>query len=679
MWLNLKEMAERLKKTERAIQISIKRSIVSAKDSLYQYRYVEGIGRGGKNLEIWVDDEMQEPNEAQQPLKTPKRTSNIKRINALASDKKPTSDAPKMDRFLCLTKSEQKRVLERIELVKSYATREKWMTYEDWAQGKNDIPTKPHMLRLANLYKQGIKNHTLLNLFCDTRGRPRGSTKLTTEMQEMAQRYILRRDIHPNDVGIYELMKHAFKDTLPSCDTVCRYLKRWRDENRVLVAYAKDPDRARGKYRAALGNASEKAKYKNHFWELDGTPADIILSDGSRPTIIGAIDIYTRRVILTVEDKSNSYALARNLRAGILKLGIPENVVTDNGRDYKSNHFESVCQLLGINKQEVAPFSGWYKPHIERFFGTMTRELFRGLEGFCGHNVAERSAIRNSLSFEKKEEARKKWRQQKHTEKSFLRAMLDRDNTMPIFVPLTIEELRGWIEGWTNLYENRTHRGIDTTPLQKYLSCPMPANIIENERELDVLLGEWLERTVGKEGILMRRDGKEAQYTHPALIEYIGQKVYVALGADMGEITVYSDEMAPICTATDASLEGISRETMRNINREMRKVESESLKLTQRADELAKKLNDPTVKDIILAHTKVALKASRRVKTQKVELPNRDEILMNGDKPLFTTDFDALVWAIENAKEDEFAKLIAARAEIYELAKREIIYRRKAV
>ncbi|MDR1008050.1 MAG: Mu transposase C-terminal domain-containing protein [Campylobacteraceae bacterium] len=669
MWLKTKEAAERLGKSERTIRIVIERALSAAKDSPYTYRYINTKGgRGGRTLEIWVNDE----------------AAHVAQTHVIKQHTEPKKLSAKpivrTNNFLKLTKSKQAEVLQRIELIKSYVRREKWVSYEQWSDGKI-LPTKSHFLRLVGLYKKGIKEQNVLELFCDKRGRPKGRLKMTTEMQEMAQRYILRRDIHPNDVGIYTLMKHAFKDALPSCDTVCRYLKRYREENKVLVAYAKDPDRARGKYRAAFGNTSEKARYKNHYWELDGTPADVITSDGKRWTIIGAIDIYSRRVVLTLEPTSSSYALARNLRAGILKLGVPENVVTDNGRDYKSNHFESVCQLLHINKEEVPPYSGWCKPHIERFFGTMMRELFRGLEGFCGHNVAERSAIQNSLSFEKKQEARKRWRSQKYTEKSFVRAMLDKNNTLGVFVPLTPKELRAYLDGWVeNVYEQRKHSSIDTTPVQKYATDITPARSVEDEQTLDILLGEWEERTVGKDGIVIRRDGKEAQYTHTALIGHIGERVYVALGANMGEICVYDSEMAPICVATDASLEGISREAMRNISREMRKIESESLKLTQRADELARKLNDPTVKDIISTSAKTAMKLRKRTQAHKVEIetPDTQEVVMNGDRPLFTSDFDALVWAIENNREAEFADLISERAELYEVAKREVIYKEQA-
>jgi transposase InsO family protein len=676
MWVSAKEAVPIIGIKYNTIKLQIHRNTAK-----FKYRHVAGQGRGGKNLEIWIDKD--------QPVTAKPKTQPVKSFCVRDCDANARNDGSKKNKtplkrtnaYLRLTKQKQLQVREKIALVESYVKRERWMTYEQWAEGKQ-LPTKQHFLRLVSLYRQGIHDQNVLDLFCDSRGRPKGRVKMTTEMQEMAQRYILRRDIHPNDIGIYTLMKHAFGAALPSCDTVCRYLKRWREENKVLVAYAKDPDRARGKYRAAFGSASQKAKYKNHYWELDGTPADIITSDGKRQTIIGAIDIYSRRVVLTVEETSNSYALARNLREGMLKLGIPENVITDNGKDYKSNHFESVCQLLHINKKEVAPYSGWCKPHIERFFGTMTRELFRGLEGFCGHNVAERSAIQNSLSFEKKQEARRKWRLQKHTESSFVKAMLNKDNTLGVFVPLSPEELKAYLTNWVeNIYEQRIHSGINAKPADKYTLDLTPAKMINNERMLDVLLGEWIERTVGKDGILMRRDGKEAQYTHPALIDYIGERVYVALGSDMGQIYVYNNEMAPICTATDASLEGISREAMKDISRQMRKLENESLKLVQKADELAQKYNDPTIKDVI--NIRQPVKMPKRVKGHKVdiELPkeNKSEVVMNGDRPFFDTDLDALIWAVENGKEYEFSELINERLELYEMAKREVEYKQTKV
>ena len=667
MWTKAKEAAQTLGFEYESIKKQVSRHLKGGKAPQFKYRHIDGKGRGGKILEVWIEDEAPIV-QAQKP--TPKPSLHV-------STQTPTST-----KYLLATKEAQAEALKKIDLVKSYLGRDRYVSFEDWAKGKT-VPSRAHFLRLVKDYRNGIKTGNVVDYFIDSRGRPKGSITLSSDMQAMCERYLLRGDIHPNNRGIYENMRIAFGDALPSFSTIDRFIVNFKRDNAQLMAFAKNPDKAKGKYRAAFGNASAKAQYKNHYWELDGTPADLITSDGKRPTIVGAIDIFTRRVVLCVEEKSNSYALARNLREGILKLGIPDYVVTDNGRDYLSNHFENVCLNLKINKIEVAPYSGWLKPHIERFFGTMTRELFRQLEGFCGHNVAERQSIRDRLSFEQKLEAIKKWKAQKLTEARFSKLMKDKKNVVEVFIPLSMEELTYWVKAWNEaVYEQRVHSTLGMSPIAKYTSDITPAQTIKDPRMLDVLLGEWIEMSVGKKGISIKRDGKEALYQHVKLIEFIGERVFVALGADMGEAYIYQSDMTPICTAYDASLEGVSREEMRNIHREMRKMESESLKRVKRADELAQKLSDPTIKDVIeqraremvispLANIKYP---TRNVDIQMPEVAKKPTTI-NG-RPLFQSDFEALVWAIENEKEADFGILIKEQSDVYEMAKKDVLYRK---
>jgi hypothetical protein len=671
MWVQTKEASDRLGINYNTVRQQIKRNTAK-----FQYRYVDGVGRGGKSLEIWVDDEAVPAPIAPEIRQTPVMQRKQPEKPAKQHNKPITQQTS--GTFLRLDKKEQSEVLQRIELVKSYVNRPKWMSYAEWAEGK-ELPTKAHFLKWVGLYRQGIQNQNVSDLFCDKRGRPKDSFKMTAEMREMAECYLLQTKIHPNDVGIYTLMKHTFGSALPSCDTVCRYLAWFRKKNMALIRHKENPDKAKGESMAAFGNESEKVLYRNHFWELDGTPADIICDDGIRYTIIAALDIYTRRVYLTIEAKSNAYALARNMRGAILKLGIPENVVCDNGRDYKSNHFESVLQNLNINKVELPPFSGQRKPHVERFFGTMTRELFSGLEGYVGPDVATRAAIQSQMGYERKLKAIAEWKKQKYTSDSFTKAMTNKQKVMEVFVPIGVNELREWLSAWVDaIYEQRKHGGINMKPIEKYNADITPVRIIENERMLDILLGEWREMTVSKKGIVIRRDGIDAEYQHVKLIGHIGERVYVALGADAGEIYVYDAEMAHICIATDESMKGKSREHIRELHREMGKIEREKTKLVKKANELMEKMQYPTYKDVIASAAKIAIPAKQRKQELKVDIETPTaQVVMNGDRPLFTSDFDALVWAIENGREAEFADLIKERAEIYEMAKRDVEYRIK--
>jgi hypothetical protein len=54
------------------------------------------------------------------------------------------------------------------------------------------------------------------------------------------------------------------------------YYKEWKRLNPLLAEFAKSPDSAKNKFLAAFGSQSAKARYKNQYWELDSTPADVI-------------------------------------------------------------------------------------------------------------------------------------------------------------------------------------------------------------------------------------------------------------------------------------------------------------------------------------------------------------------------------------------------------------------
>jgi len=261
-------------------------------------------------------------------------------------------------------------------------------------------------------YKEAeASGSNLVEIFIDKRGASAGAgvKSLNKQMKETAIAYFIK-DSLINISEIHLNMKFKFGELMPSYDVLNRFYHEWKKNNPVFYEFAKSPDSAKNKYMPAVGNMSEKAKYKNHYWELDSTPADIICEDGKRYAIMAAIDVFTRRVVFHVSETSSSYSIAQLLRKAILKLGIPENVVIDNGKDYTSNHFMSVCYNLKINPVIVPPFSGDKKPHIERIFGTLSRQLFMQVPGFIGANVAQRSQIQARASFAQKINSIERWR-----------------------------------------------------------------------------------------------------------------------------------------------------------------------------------------------------------------------------------------------------------------------------
>lgn len=69
---------------------------------------------------------------------------------------------------------------------------------------------------------------------------------------------------------------------------------------------------------------------------------------------------------------------------------MPEVIVTDNGKEFYSTHFEDACLSLGIVIQYTPPKMPWYKSSIERYFGTLNTQLLSDKPGKTFSSLMER-------------------------------------------------------------------------------------------------------------------------------------------------------------------------------------------------------------------------------------------------------------------------------------------------
>jgi len=615
-------------------------------------------------------------------------------------------------KYILAHPDKQKQALVRCKLIDYYMKRNTSLNQRAWLEEtlKNDISfdvlgdvSIKQLNDWLRKYKEAKeKGLNVVEAFIDSRGASKGVKALTDTQKDTAIRYFLRAN-RPMISEVYRNMCHTFGDTMPSYDALNNYYKEWVRKNPVLYEFAKSPDSAKNKYLAAYGQADAKASYRNHYWELDSTPADIICEDGKRYAIIAAIDVFSRRVVFHVSETSSSYSISQLLRKTILKLGIPENVVIDNGKDYTSNHFESICVNLGINMNIVPPFSGECKPHVERVFGTLSRELFEQIPGYIGHNVAQRSEIQARKSFAHKIQAQEKWREeQKHKTNEEKKAWKDawkikKENIgLELTVLLSADELQTWIDNWANkLYEQRVHKGIDTKPLSKWNSDTTPVAGVPDPKMLDLLLGESVTRRVGKKGIAY--DG--CNYAHVDLVEYTGLYVYVMAPADMGYVLVYDENMNYICVAEDLEHMGKDRYKVRGakkkslaLMRQLDKIvkEAQAAKDTtimDRIEAVKDEIETPTIAvtkhteavDRVLRDSKIIEDEDKKAleKSNKYDFKNKDEegipqkILPSG-RPSFTAYFDRFLWDLTHNMVDETTKKLAKKyPDIWEMAEKE--------
>lgn len=330
---------------------------------------------------------------------------------------------------------------------------------------------------------------------------------------------------------------------LPSMRSLERWIEQWRRENKELLTAIANPDGWKNSYMVAFGSYSDGIDRPNQKWELDSTPADVMLTDG-RHSIIGVIDVNPRRLKLLVSKTSKATAVAALIRRALLDWGVPETAKTDNGSDYTSKHITRVFSALEVKQELCEPFSPWQKPHIERAFGTFARSLMELLPNFIGHNVAERSEIR--------------------ARQSFADRLMKRGEVLDI--SMSSEEFQEFCDRWCDdVYAHNPHEGLKgRTPFEVLNSYRGRLRTIADERALDILLaeapgGDGGFVTVQKKGV--RVGG--AWFIAPELEGYVGQRVralYDGMEHDLGRLFIFGGpEMQFICLAECPERTGLDR------------------------------------------------------------------------------------------------------------------------
>jgi putative transposase len=366
----------------------------------------------------------------------------------------------------------------------------------------------------------------------DLQGKYRGKVSMLDLVPQLASE--MERLLKASAKQIQRHLRVKFPSLkIPGTRAIASWKRRYRVSHpREYCRTVEGRDKYNSKFRNAEGSLSEAITHPNQRWEVDGTPTDVMLADGHRYTIMAAIDVYSRRVVVTLSQTATARAATNGLlRQSIIKLGVPSQIKMDNGAEYISNHFTGCLNALEIDAILCNPASPWQKGHIERFFGTMTRDLFAHLPGFVGHNSVERKALG------------------------------------AIRLGLTAEELEVELANWVTRYENRVHRSIGCTPMERWADGlkANPISAIANERTLDILLAEVVggtTRRVGKEGISV--NGHWYLSTEANYDLYKGQDVLCKYDPsdDAGTILCFTQSGDYLFTALCPELTGQSRQQL---------------------------------------------------------------------------------------------------------------------
>lgn len=114
--------------------------------------------------------------------------------------------------------------------------------------------------------------------------------------------------------------------------------------------------------------------------------------------------------------------------------GLPEVIVVDNAKQYYSASFDEACLQLGIITQYAPVKTPYYKPSIERMFGSLNTMLLHQLPGTTFSNVSE------------------KW-----------------DYDPKKHALISMSSLNRVIHNWiVDVYHHSHHRGIDDVPARRW-------------------------------------------------------------------------------------------------------------------------------------------------------------------------------------------------------------------
>lgn len=359
-------------------------------------------------------------------------------------------------------------------------------------------------------------------------------------------------DIRPRHILEYLRAKHPELDVI-SERGIDRFLISWKKEHRATYEKWRNPDAWKSNFKPAIGRKDENIVALNQLWEIDTTKADLMLSDG-RHTIIGLIDVFSRRLKFLVTKTSKAMALCTLLRRAIMDWGIPQILRTDNGQEFISEQLDRVLKDLGIEQVLCNFFASEEKPFIERHFRTLSHDLFPVMKGFIGHNVADRKDI----------EARK----------AFAERIMNPGEI--IEVDMDANGLQAFLDKWSkDRYARKPHSGLGgKTPFQVANDWPQDQiRRVTNERALDMLLFPLATgggRRIVDKGVIHAENGDFVS-ENGELVAHIGQQVLVRMDPDdMGKVYVYRPDehnrLQFVCIAVDVERLGIRRAEVAAIN-----------------------------------------------------------------------------------------------------------------
>lgn len=366
MWITVKKVSELLRISERAVRMN-------CQNNKYEYRCINGVGRGGKQYEILLESL---PDEAQ-----------AKYYDNSEFHKKKNERPPN-----CTAKQWQEAE-RKARIVLEYQSSN--LSVDDFIKWHNEnYDCEPLNRHKLFTYQKKYKNGGTSALL-DNRGGARKGVDITEEMWEYF--YSLYMTQQKRTIRLcYDKTKDKFGEPFPS---ISSFERKVRNIDNYALIYYREGEHA---FKDALPcmQRDKSSINSNDIWFSDHRHVDVFAKNAQgkiyRPWITVFFDARSNKIISHIvrEDDPNAIVIKQCLKQGILTYGVPKEIYFDNGKDYRSNQFNkdypfSIVRQLGINCIYAHPYHGQAKT-VERFFGIMADRFDKLFPTYTGKDNKNR-------------------------------------------------------------------------------------------------------------------------------------------------------------------------------------------------------------------------------------------------------------------------------------------------
>lgn len=586
-WLKVREVAELLEVTDSAIKKAVKKN-------KYKYRHVDGIGQGGKQIEIALESL---PQEAQNKYNNVQEEITYKEVTQFTGKQREEANFKAL-----IVEKYRKSQLSPDDFVKDFNER-----------NPDSVITKSQLFRWQRKYKSG----DVADLVDKRGGHNRGQITIPPDAWEYF--YSLYMTLQKRSIQrCWELTRLEY----PNIPTVSAFERNLTTIPKLVIIYYREGEKAFNDALVSMERSREDIA-PNDIWFSDHHLVDVAVINNRgrvfRPWLTVFFDARASKVIsFIVRDKSaDATVIKQCLRLGIEKYGVPKELYFDNGKDYREKSFNadfpiSLVKQLGINMIYATPYHGQAKT-VERFFGTMEDRFCKLLPTYLGKDAKQRPENMR-VTFDK---------------------LKDKAPTMEKFIEL--------LTIYFEQYNNTQSGGIDMNgkcPDQVYYENLHTKTKVKDENILRMLCGTFDERTVQKNGV--QYQGRF--YYHTELLAHQGEKVIInADPYNMDELNIFDTDMRAICKAP-AKVRTPFRHTTQEQIREAMKEKKEARKMIQRyaptreldtmsiiaRNQLLEKQYEETAETKVIENINPALSENSRIltaSTQKQRSSDEENIL----------------------------------------------------